>query len=402
MPLHFICMVLRCVALRSFLVVAAHVTGTRSILDGLLKDVHGVVDLGLRNNQRRNPPNHIVVDSAAQNEKVVFDAGRSDRRDNIPRRLAAGRIGEFRSYHQAQSTNVPNHGIALLDTKKLVHEVFPHLSRPLRNVFFLHGFDGGQGCPSDHGVSSSVGSTMGSSLPLGHQFVRGAHRRNRHSVAQSLGHDQDIRPNPAVFNGKHLAGAPESRLDLVGDQEDPMQVAKFAEFLHKGVRDGNVAALSQHGLDKDRRRFVGGCLAHDHSLQFLHAKIDGHVLLPSVKVGIGKGRDVNPAGQGRVVFAVDVLGGGHGHTLCGPAVKASLEDHDVALSRGVACQFDGGLGSLGAAIGKEKAVDSLGGDLVQFFRQLNKLGQDDHVHLTKVQLGGLFLNGLCNIGMGVS
>ena len=73
----------------------------------------------------------------------------------------------------------------------------------------------------------------------------------------ALGHDQDVRLDVAVHDREHLAGPSEPRLNLVGDQQDPVLTRDLAQPRQEVGRRDEVAALAEDRLDDDGRDPVG-------------------------------------------------------------------------------------------------------------------------------------------------
>ncbi|MNN68299.1 hypothetical protein D3C81_1839980 [compost metagenome] len=90
--------------------------------------------------------------------------------------------------------------------------VFAHL------VLNQIAHDGGTGGHRHLVAAESPG--VGARQP-GVQPVAVDHHRQRQAAADGFGHHHHIGGDPGVFEGKHLAGAGESALDLVDDQRHP-------------------------------------------------------------------------------------------------------------------------------------------------------------------------------------
>eukprot|EP00534_Pseudo-nitzschia_fraudulenta_P017753 CAMPEP_0201274936 /NCGR_PEP_ID=MMETSP0853-20130426/50987_1 /ASSEMBLY_ACC=CAM_ASM_000640 /TAXON_ID=183588 /ORGANISM="Pseudo-nitzschia fraudulenta, Strain WWA7" /LENGTH=120 /DNA_ID=CAMNT_0047582443 /DNA_START=127 /DNA_END=489 /DNA_ORIENTATION=+ len=88
---------------------------------GPLEDADGLVDLFLGDDERGDPPDHVVVGPTAQYQQVLLDAGRSHRHRDVPGVFSRGRIGELGGDHQPQPAQVPDHGVALLHATQFVY-----------------------------------------------------------------------------------------------------------------------------------------------------------------------------------------------------------------------------------------------------------------------------------------
>ena len=62
---------------------------------------------------------------------------------------------------------------------------------------------------------------------------------------------------PQCSTAHILPGPTRARLDLVGDEQDPVPVADLAQTLEEAVLRDDVAALALDRLDDDRRDLVG-------------------------------------------------------------------------------------------------------------------------------------------------
>ena len=70
-----------------------------------------------------------------------------------------------------------------------------------------------------------------------------------------------------MLDREELAGAPEARLDLVDDHNDPVLVAEAADAVEERLRRDDEAALPLDGLDHDRRDGLGGDLRDQRALE---------------------------------------------------------------------------------------------------------------------------------------
>ncbi len=63
---------------------------------------------------------------------------------------------------------------------------------------------------------------------------------------------------PQCSTAHIVPGPTGARLDLVGDEQDPVPVAELAEALEEAVLGDDVAALALDRLDDDRRDLAAG------------------------------------------------------------------------------------------------------------------------------------------------
>ena len=83
-------------------------------------------------------------------------------------------------------------------------------------------------------------------------------RADGHSAAQSLGQGHDVGRDAGVLVREPPAGATESGLDLVEDQEQVVAVAPLADALQVSGGRGDDADLAHHRFEHHRDRLVGG------------------------------------------------------------------------------------------------------------------------------------------------
>ena len=76
-------------------------------------------------------------------------------------------------------------------------------------------------------------------------------RRQRHPAGDALGDGDQIGLDAAVLDGEHAPGAPEARLDLIGDQHDAVGVAHAAQASQQLGRCRVETAFAEHRLDDD-------------------------------------------------------------------------------------------------------------------------------------------------------
>ena len=100
-----------------------------------------------------------------------------------------------------------------------------------------------------------------------HDLGLAEHAGQRQPAGDRLGHRDQVRLDAVVLDGEHPPGAPEARLHLVGDEQDPFAVADRAQPLHELERCRNEAALALHRLDDDRGDRLGGDLRRERALE---------------------------------------------------------------------------------------------------------------------------------------
>src|SRR5262249_55658861 len=132
-----------------------------------------------------------------------------------------------------------------------------------------------------------------------HMLPASHYQPDGQSGSQPLCERHDIGRDSPVLAGKHLAGAPYSRLHFIEYEQDAMPVTQIAQALQKAVRWHEIAALALDGLDQDGRHLAGRYVAREeHVLDVVEhrtALIDARKQR-TVEVGI---RNVSHTRHGR-------------------------------------------------------------------------------------------------------
>ena len=293
--------------------------------------------------------------------------------------------GELQADQQALAADVEHDvRVAVLQAVELLGEVAGQFAD------VVHQFGLGEllhrGERHGHGQRvAAVGRAVRTDGHAGARRRAGDAGADREAAAEGLGQGHDVRLHAGrPFPGEQLAGAAETALDLVEDQQRAGLVAELAHLLELLVGQGAGAALALHRLDDDRR---GG--RADGGLQGLHVaerQLDEarHARTETFEIGrVARGVDRRQgAAVERAVEAddVDPLG-----LALGP----------VILARGL----DRALDRLGAGIGEEHLVQAggVGQHLGQLFlaRDLEDVGDVP-------ELLGLVLHRLHQLGVRVA
>ena len=164
-----------------------------------------------------------------------------------------------------------------------------------------------------------------------------------------------------------MAQPPEGADDLVGDEQDAMAVADFADALEVARRRGETAAGVLHGLEVDGGHRVGA-LAHNGPFDLVGGpSAEGHLVvgedLGPVEVRVGH---LDRPGHQRLEGSAQLGDAGDGERPHGGAVVGDVAaDHLRALgltghAEVLAGQFPGRLDRFGTARGEEDAVEVAG------------------------------------------
>src|SRR6266851_8929605 len=126
-----------------------------------------------------------------------------------------------------------------------------------------------------------------------------------------------------MLDGEELACAPETGLDLVGDQKDPVLLGDLAKLAKEGDWGRDESALAEHRLDDDRRHALGGDGRFEKGLQ------RGERLLRApAAVLVGERGLVDLRRVRSEVLLVRVDGAGEAEGEQRPAMEAAAEADD--------------------------------------------------------------------------
>src|SRR4029079_19138292 len=99
--------------------------------------------------------------------------------------------------------------------------------------------------------------------PLVVEFASSAERGEREAAGDALGHADDGWLDAVVLDGKHLAGAAEATLHLVGDEHNPVLTAALDPTGHERSGRWDVSPFAEPRLEDDG----SGLLWRRHRLQ---------------------------------------------------------------------------------------------------------------------------------------
>ncbi len=370
--------------------------------EGLFEDDQTLVHLFLGDAERRGEAHDALAatqqDQAAL-ESQVDDAGA----EFLGGGLALAVLDELDADHQSDAAHVADGGMARHDLVQGVDHIGAHGGGVFK-VLVLDQIDGSEGSGAGERVAAE-GVAVGAARPV-HDGIAGDAGAHGHAGSNSLGGGEDIGFHVKMLDRPPLAGAAHPALDLVGDEQDIVLIAKFAQGGEEAGGRDDIAALALDGLDQDAGDLVGwDDMTEDLVLDVADDGLT--VILPRLPVqdgavGVGEG-GVDDAVHERVKAAVvGGLAGGKSDGAHGATVEGAGEADEVGPPGVVAGEFNGGLDRFGARVG-HKGLGFLpeGSDLVQLFCQLDPFLVVE-IRRNMNELLGLVLDGLDHLGMAVT
>ena len=325
-----------------------------------------------------------------------------------------GRIGllgfpvahQLHAAHQADAADDADHLVLLLQLFEAVQQVGTHLRRVFDEVLVLHDLDVAEGGRSHHRMTTkgddvAEGDTLAAHESVGDVLASDGTAHGQVATGNALGNGHDVGGDAPVLAGEHLAGATEAGYHLIGDEQDAVLVADFAQHWPIVVRRHHRSHGTGNRLGDDARDRIRS-LELDHVLDGPHAALAALLgglatELAAVEVGL---RHVERAGhQGLIVspWIEMVPTEGHGSSGCAVIGILAADELDAAgladpLEIG-AGQLDGCLDGLRAAAGKEGTGQVAGRDLGNLFGEPDGgLGGGAHGHVG--QLEHLLISGV--------
>ena len=276
------------------------------------------------------------------------------------------RVVELGAHHQAETTHLGDPVELVLQRLDPLAE----LRAPRHDVGeerrVLHDLDGGQSRRTAHCIAA-VGTPVTARRPLVVDVATGAERSEREAAGDALGHADDVGLDAVVVDREHAAGATETALHLVGDEEDPVLTAPLDDAVDERSGSRDVATFTEHRFEDDG----SGLVRRRHRLEQVvePGKCFGHLGVLVGRERVGVRGDEDAGGQRCVPGAIAGLRGGHRHRQVGATVEAAAEHDGVRALRGLLGQLDRSLGDLCARVRVEERVDAGGGELGELGRQ---------------------------------
>ena len=223
-----------------------------------------------------------------------------------------------------------------------------------------HGPRGGAG----DGVAAEGRAVRARGEQLG-RLAAGDGRADGQSPAQAFGHGDHVRQDAFVLESEEIAGAADAGLDLVGDEEDPVGIAKFPHRFDEALRRGDDSRFALDGLQDDR----GGV-----------ARVLLHQGLECLDVAVREELDASRHGFERRALVRLARQRERAH---GAAVETAFSCEDAAAA-GQACELECGLVGLGAGVAEKHPRGVVADPGTQRLGDLHhRLGAEEVGHVAK-------------------
>ena len=251
------------------------------------------------------------------------------------------------------------------DLRSCVDKQLPlaaHLGEEVLVDGLKHGPRGGAG----DGVAAEGGAVRARGKQL-RCLATGDGRADGQSPAQPFGHGDHVRQDAFVLKGKKVAGAADAGLDLVGDEEDAVGVAKFPHRCEETFWCGDDPRFALDGLQDDR----GGV-----------ARVLLHQGPECLDVAVGEELDASRHGFERCALVRLARQRERAH---GAAVEAALSCENAAAA-GQAREFEGGLVGLGAGVAEKHPRGVVADPGAKCFGHLHyRLGAEEVGHVPQAR-----------------
>ena len=271
----------------------------------------------------------------------------------------------------------------------------------------FHDFNDFQSRSAGQGVAAE-GTADDAGRDGFHDFFAGYDGAEGNAAADGFGRSDDVRRAAGffpVFRSQHAARTAPAGLDFVGNEQDAVVVADFAQRFDPGDRSRDEAAFTLERFDDDGCDVFCRRGIHEDFLQGIHVKFQGFVIAQACRfaVEIRKFGTVYAVRERPHAAGVGFLSRhGHGHERA--PVEGTGEDDDIRPFRISFGDFDGVFVGFGAAVDEEGPFlfTSDRGDGIELFRQgdIAFVG-DDIGHGVEI-VTGLVLDGLDDFRLGIA
>src|SRR5262249_9442865 len=172
------------------------------------------------------------------------------------------RLHEFDGLHGAKAAHFPDHRPAHLPLAGTLLECIAELARASIQILLFEHVEHSKRRLTGDGISGESASETAGARSV-HNFGSTSDGPERKSSPDRLrGHD-DVWLDPVALAGKQSARAPEPRLHLVSDEENPVLVTDLQQLLEIIQRRRDKAAFSEYRLSNHRRH----CFLRNHAFK---------------------------------------------------------------------------------------------------------------------------------------
>ena len=140
-------------------------------------------------------------------------------------------------------------------------------------AFLLEGIEHAKCRGAGDGIAG-IGAADAARLRRIHDLGAADDAGQRKAAGQRFGDRHQIGLDAEMLHGKPFAGAPEARLDFIGDQHDAMLVAKLAQPHHQFLGRHIKSAFALHRLDDDGGNPRGLDIAFEQHLDGVNRILD--------------------------------------------------------------------------------------------------------------------------------
>lgn len=387
----------------------------------LLENLASLCHLLFGDGERRDEPQD-VKHRGTEKQHIPLDALAHDpRRDlgllfRIPRsrvRRPALKLWVLELYtdHQPTAADVLDQ-IAPLSTGRLERsqerkELLRSRSDVFQDLFLAEYLDDCLGGSASHRVTG-IGTAHGARLLKVHELLAAGNAGEREAVSDAFGEDQNVGAHAGLFDKEHVTRAAHAGLYFVGDEEDVVLIADFAQTVEEGRGSRHVSAFTEDGLQDDGGGVGGRGLLLQGELDLKKSLVDelfgGCVRGCAAELAVvGECGRKYATHQRPVTFAVDGFGACHRCSGVGPAMVGTLHDDDVWLLRCTASQLHGGFDGFSARIPEKDGVERfVRENRNQFFEERNLRCAEADVDLGVGDLAALRGGGGSDFGMAVA
>ena len=159
-------------------------------------------------------------------------------------------------HHRAQPANVDDLRVARLQRTQRGLDARANRAGSLEKLL-VHDLEDLQRRRAGDRISGK-GAAQAARLGRVHDLGLSDDRGERKPSAQRLRDRHQVGLDAVVLAREEPAGAPETRLNLVGDENDSVLGGNASQLVQKVGRGRDEAAFAEHRFDDDRRHAVGG------------------------------------------------------------------------------------------------------------------------------------------------